>query len=155
LELVLARAGKAAIYITHAAVHRTGFELDVHAIASAEYGFDLEIFGRHWPRVGQTRDHIPSELLRIGLEFADGSKVTNIGNGHYGRGRPEGPVMSERRGHGGRTSWSQGYWVWPLPPPGKVQLVCEWPAADIALTRREVDAQVILDAAQRAQLVFS
>jgi hypothetical protein len=33
-------------------------------------------------------------------------------------------------------------------------LVCEWPAGGIALTRHEIDAQVILEAAGRAQVIF-
>ena len=33
--------------------------------------------------------------------------------------------------------------------------MCEWPALDIPLTRCEVDAQPILDAATRAQVLFS
>lgn len=34
-------------------------------------------------------------------------------------------------------------------------LVCEWPAMDIPLTRSELDAQTIRDAASRAQVIFS
>jgi hypothetical protein len=37
---------------------------------------------------------------------------------------------------------------------GPLSLVCEWPAAGIALTRVEIDAQTILDAADRAQVLF-
>ena len=58
-------------------------------------------------------------------------------------------------GGGGGGSWRQTQWVWPLPPPGPVVLVCEWPAMNIPLTRSELDAQTILDAAARAQVVFS
>jgi hypothetical protein len=32
--------------------------------------------------------------------------------------------------------------------------VCEWPAAEIPLTRHEVEAQAILDAAARATIIF-
>jgi hypothetical protein len=34
-------------------------------------------------------------------------------------------------------------------------LVCEWPAAGIPLTRHEIDARLILDAAARAEVIFS
>jgi hypothetical protein len=33
--------------------------------------------------------------------------------------------------------------------------VCEWPAAKIPLSRHEIDAQAILDAATRASVIFS
>lgn len=41
------------------------------------------------------------------------------------------------------------------PPPGTLTLVCEWPAMAIPVTRSHVDAQPILDAAARAQVIFS
>jgi hypothetical protein len=56
-----------------------------------------------------------------------------------------------RRGGG----WHASQWVWPLPPPGPVAFVCEWPVAGIPESRAEIDAQVILDAASRAQVIFS
>jgi hypothetical protein len=43
--------------------------------------------------------------------------------------------------------------VWPLPPPGPLVFACEWPAAGMALTRHEIDAQPILDAAGRTQVI--
>src|SRR5256885_6760927 len=42
------------------------------------------------------------------------------------------------------------YWVWPLPPPGPVAFVCEWPAFGIPESRAELHARLILDAAARA-----
>jgi hypothetical protein len=41
---------------------------------------------------------------------------------------------------------------WPLPPP--LALVCEWPAAGIPLTRQDIDAGKVREAAQRAQVIF-
>jgi hypothetical protein len=64
-------------------------------------------------------------------------------------------VMHAGGGGGGGGSWRQTQWVWPLPPPGILTLVCEWPAQQIASTRVELDAQVILDAAARAQVIFT
>jgi hypothetical protein len=36
-----------------------------------------------------------------------------------------------------------------------LEIVCEWPALEIPLTRSALDAQLILDAAARAQVIFS
>jgi hypothetical protein len=33
--------------------------------------------------------------------------------------------------------------------------VCQWPAAGIELTRKEIDAQLLSDAAKRAQVIFA
>jgi hypothetical protein len=41
-----------------------------------------------------------------------------------------------------------------LPPSGTVTFVCEWPAVGIPVVRHEVGAQLILDAAKRAETVF-
>jgi hypothetical protein len=44
--------------------------------------------------------------------------------------------------------------MWPLPPPGPLSFVCEWPAAGIPLTRAQIDAQALIDASARAQEIF-
>jgi hypothetical protein len=41
-----------------------------------------------------------------------------------------------------------------MPPAGTIELVVEWPAVDISLTRTPVDTGPILEAAGRAQVVF-
>jgi hypothetical protein len=41
-----------------------------------------------------------------------------------------------------------------LPPSGPLAFVCEWSAASIPVTRHEIDAQLLLDAAERAQQIF-
>jgi hypothetical protein len=89
------------------------------------------------------------------VQFADGRRATNIG----GHDRPvQGPVMWPLRGGGGggagESRFHQGYWISPLPPSGPVTVVCEWPAVGIPLVRHEVDAQLILDAAERARTIF-
>ena len=53
-------------------------------------------------------------------------------------------------GGGGGRRYDMRYWVWPLPPPGPVAFVCEWPAFGIPESRAELDARLILDAAARA-----
>ena len=86
-------------------------------------------------------------------QFPDGSKATNTGGFHHDRTPPAGPIM--HAGGGGGGSWHETQWVWPLLLPGTLMLVCEWPAMGIPLTRSELDAQPILDAATRAQAIFS
>jgi len=57
-------------------------------------------------------------------------------------------------GGGGGGRWSQGYWVWPLPPEGPLAFVCEWPIADISETRTEIDSALLRDAAGDAVTVW-
>jgi hypothetical protein len=95
------------------------------------------------------------ELLRIGVQFSDGGKATNIAGHHHDADPPPGPVLHSGGGGGGGGNWRQTQWVWPLPPPGPLSFVCEWPAVGLALTRSEINAQAIIDAAARAQALFS
>ena len=112
-------------------------------------------------------------MLRFGIEFADGSKATNTadqplvnlarGTTHTSIGSPasnapptpEGPVLQMGGGGGGAGNWRQNIWVWPLPPPGRLTFVCQWPQAGVELTRRDIEAQLILDAATRARVLFA
>ncbi len=161
-ELVLSRSETATLSIAYLDAYPEGFELEIEARTTVAY-HDLrregdsgpDVFGRHWPIVGERRDSLPPQLLRVGVQFPDGRKATNIA----GHDRPvQGPVMwplsGGGHGGGGESRFQQGYWISPLPPSGLVTVVCEWPAVGIPLVRHEVDAQVILDAADRARMLF-
>jgi hypothetical protein len=52
----------------------------------------------------------------------------------------EGPILAPRSGGGGGRHWDFRYWVWPLPPEGKVRFMCEWPARNLAPITHEIDA---------------
>jgi hypothetical protein len=67
---------------------------------------------------------------------------------------PTEPVLVHRRAGGGGGRWLQTCWVWPLPPPGSLGFVCEWPAAGIGLSLVEIEAQLIIDAAERAEFLW-
>jgi hypothetical protein len=45
--------------------------------------------------------------------------------------------------------------VWPLPPAGPVAFVCRWPAGGVGEAWRQIDADVIHEAASRAILLAS
>lgn len=157
LDLVLARTEKVAVCISRAAAYATGFELDVITMSAQDDDeIDPWLFHRRRQLLHRGGGPIAPEMLRLGVQFADGSKAMNTGGRHYAAGEPPtGPIMHSGGGGGGGGSWRQSQWIWPLPPPGVLVFVCEWPALDIPLTRCEIDAQPIIDAAARAQVVFS
>jgi hypothetical protein len=162
-ELVLSRSERTTLSIAYLDAYPEGFELEIEASTSVPWD-DLsregddhgpDVFGRHWPMAGERSDVLGSELLRVGVQFADGRTASNI----VGHDRPvNGPVMwplsGGGRGGGPESSFHQGYWVSPLPPPGPVSVVCEWPAGGIPLVRHEIDAESILTAADRARRLF-
>ena len=61
------------------------------------------------------------------------------------------PVLSSHGSQGNQRAWNAQFWLWPLPPPGPLVFVTEWPIAGIDLTRVEVDADLILEASLEAQ----
>jgi hypothetical protein len=162
-ELVLSRSERATLSIAYLDAYSEGFELKIEASTTVAWedlsreGDDCgpDVFGRHWPMVGERSDVLPPGLQRVGVQFADGRIATNIG----GHDRPvKGPVMwpltGGGRGGGRESYFDQGYWISPFPASGLVSVVCEWPAVGIPLVRYEIDAQLILDAAERARTMF-
>jgi hypothetical protein len=109
---------------------------------------------RRRPRPVRGADRIPPDQLLFGIQFSDGSKATNLEFRRHDEDAPIPPVLVEGGGGGGGSDWRQAYWVWPLPPLGPVAFVCEWPGRGIPLSRVEIDAVKIRDAAARAEILW-
>jgi hypothetical protein len=139
-----------------------GFEFDLEIVAARsedeDESLDPMLFGHARHSARRSGGEMLDEVLRIGVQFSDGRKATNTGGfSHFPpdfETPPDAPVMHSGGGGGGDRRWHQSEWVWPLPPPGPLAFVCQWPAAGVPLTRHEINAQLILDAAARSQVVF-
>jgi hypothetical protein len=161
-DLLLARSDQGAIYLEYLDAYPDGFELMVRASTSVAYDelaregdrFGPDAFGRNWPRAGERRDALPPQVLRVGVQFADGRVATSIGHDRPVGGPVLYPVGGGGRSSGGESCFRQGYWISPLPPPGTVSVACEWPAVEILVTCQEIDARLILDAAEKARAMF-
>lgn len=130
------------------------FEFDVGVLAADdEVSLDPSLNGVY-QRPGTGPEGTYPTMLRLGVEFADGRKATNVGQRSRCEGDPQSPVLWGRGGGGSGASWRQTFWMWPLPPPGPLSFVCEWPAAGIPLSRAQIDGQSIIDAAAWAQTIF-
>ena len=57
-------------------------------------------------------------------------------------------------GSGTQTRFDQRFWVMPLPPPGPVGVIVEWPARDLPAARADLDGSAIVDAAARAETLW-
>jgi hypothetical protein len=158
LRILLARNDQVALAITDATAFPNGVEFSVvlrvrsfsaEARRSLTHGspFHLDRFAGDPPS-----EEIPPELIRFGVQFADGRKATNLDDRHWhSEADPPGPVLSLRGGGGGDRAWDMRFWLWPLPPAGPLAFVAEWPLGGIALTRIEVDADPFLQAAAQAE----
>jgi hypothetical protein len=114
----------------------------------------LEPMGRMgpWQGHGRMAGATNDEVLRFGVLFADGGKATNHSRefGFEPDDEPQGPLLTEQGGGGGGYTWKQGYWLWPLPPPGQLVFVCQWTAAGVDETRVGIEMAPVIDAARDA-----
>jgi hypothetical protein len=60
-------------------------------------------------------------------------------------------MLTPHGGGGGGARWDMSFWLWPLPPPGRLAFVVEWPSEGIGETRVETDASLLRDAAARSE----
>jgi hypothetical protein len=149
ISFVLARTAELVVAVRSVTAFSRGFTFGL-AIRRQVAPKEHDPFGR------MHRGH-PPDALRFGVQFADGSKGTTYG--HPGRppgsdDKPAGPILTQRGGSGGDRTYDMEMWVWPLPPPGPLAFVVEWPAEAIPLTRHEVDAQDILEASARVEQLW-
>lgn len=150
LELALARTEEVAVAVTGAVAFPSGlaFLLCVRRRTPREGGL-----GDVWARAGGGA--LPDDLVRVGVLLSDGRRATTVDPHPDPAGDAPGAVLCPRAGTGdGLRAWDQSYWLWPLPPPGALTFVCEWPAEGIGITTTPVDAAPIVDAAARATVLW-
>ncbi|GLW30293.1 hypothetical protein Areg01_32330 [Actinoplanes regularis] len=153
-ELLLAGSDRAVIGLRGITAYTNGFDVNLVAVLRQE-DRDGRYFHLGFHRESPNEPPAP-EFLRIGVQFADGGVATNLNE--YAlfdpMEEPAGPILTHDSGGGGGRRYEMRYWVWPLPPPGPVTFVCEWPAFGIPEARAEMDGQVIRDAAARAVVAW-
>lgn len=95
------------------------------------------------------------EYLRLGVEFSDGAKWTNLpGILPSFEEEPKGPVVFPQGGGGGGNHWRMEHWMWPLPTPGKLTVHAAWPAYGVYETSATLDATRIIEAAANAEIIW-
>jgi hypothetical protein len=166
VTLVLARTDETLVGVTDVRGYPNGFVFMLRlrwglvADPDEEVPWPFPHWGSPDPLDG---DLFPDELLRFGVQFADGRRVTNMDRYPF---VPEDlpadqPVLVEAGvgGEGGRlgrgASWDLELAVQPLPPPGPLAFVCAWPGRGIPESRVEIDAGLMLDAAAAAVPFFA
>lgn len=166
VQELIGRSEEAAISLARIVAYPLGFEVTLDAFTRAlSWGWAFDERLGEWHSGEQERP--PAELLRYGVEFADGRKASNL-SGMFGgtvvamsAGDNEEPDpatdirLVPGGGHGGGRHSRQEFWVWPLPPPGPVAFVCEWPRYGIAESRVELEAASIRAAARNAIEIWS
>jgi hypothetical protein len=152
LGLVLARTDDVAVAVGGVVAYPNGLELSLAVRTRRVLEGPLHL--PYHPH--RRRDPLAPDVFRFGVQFADGRKATTLGE-PFGRAfAEEAPdiVLISHGGGGGGRRWDQSFWLWPLPPAGTLSFVCEWPAFGIELTRHDIDADLVLEAAARAVVLW-
>jgi hypothetical protein len=152
LEQILAHTDDAAIALMGLWCYPNGFDFGIDVVLRKADRRGRLLSAMHMHHMLEPGDPVPPEVLRIGLQFSDGTKLTNLPQASkpWPRGGPDGPIMLPGGRGGSDHAYSLQFWVWPLPPPGPMTIVCEWPHFHIGQTEAIIDAQVVLDAAARS-----
>lgn len=150
--LILGRSERAVVALGHVTAYSTGlsFEFVARARGLGEREAQRLMHEQH-----VLDEELADGVLRIGFEFADGSRASNLVDRRRLWGsqeQPEQPVLIQRGGGGGSSGAGNfilrpAYWLWPLPPPGAFTIYVEWPALGIALAHTKLDTTPILKAA--------
>lgn len=149
LQLVIARRKAVAVAVMNARAYPTGLEFTVSVRRPrGRSALEEPPFGCRPVSGGE----IEPEIFRFGVQFSDGRKATSLGGfPHLPDEEPPGPVLVMRGGSGGGGQWDHGFWLYPLPPPGTLAFVCEWPSEGVSLSRVEVDASLVREPADQAE----
>lgn len=144
--LLLGQSGQAAIAITAIWAYTRGFEIfTARCIRPDIPGLDED----PTPEMLRRRHADPQPAAPVfSLLLSDGTRV--VSGTAQGESEPAKPILRPRGGGGTTHSQFFRWWAWPLPPKGPLEFVCQWSIYGIAETRVRVDAQLILDAAQRS-----
>jgi hypothetical protein len=118
---------RAAVAITGISAYSAGFEIFVTARFRPGAG-SASGSGDRGP--GGPEPAPPRRSFRLGMQFANGTRVIGQHGGSRlsGDDEPAGPILRTFLGGGGPRSSFWRWWAWPLPPPGPMEFVCEWPA---------------------------
>ena len=167
VELVLGRSDSTVVLLTGMRAFPTGLEMRLGVRVSGPVrrrDLNGEVFdGRYDHRMDADWQ---AGRLKWGFELADGRRVTNVDPWPEPPGadgpasvdflawEPGRPVLQGGGGGGGSRSVDRDYWLWPLPPAGRLLVVCQWPDQGIETTSQELDAEPFMDAARRARPVW-
>jgi hypothetical protein len=144
---IAARTDAIAIVVDGLVAYSTGFSFRLSARSRPDADGHFRAGFELMRRLGGREGNVMAELL-LGVEFADGRKATTLNFGEPEDGQAR---ITQRGGGGGGGRFDTGYWVWPLPPAGDLSLVLQWDDQGVPLTRLDLDAAAIRDAAAESE----
>ncbi len=145
LELVLAHAGGTTLAIPALHVYPAGLAFELWALR------DDAVAGPADPR-----EPFPDGRPELGVELPDGRRLREADGLDEEQPRaPDRAVLFSGGGSSSDGSMRISYWLWPFPRAGRWSIVVRWPRVGIGETRTTLDAAPLVDAAERAQVLFT
>lgn len=158
VELVLGRSPRAVVMLSGMRAFPAGLAMTLHVRTRSGRHHDVlheEVFDDAGDR---HRDPVwRRDRLKWGFELADGRRATNLGpwpDLSAVDQDPDHPVLMGGGGGASDHSADRDYWLWPLPPPGPLVVVCEWVERGIERTVTQLDGDAIVAAAGRSAPVW-
>ena len=148
--MLVASSDVAEVVLNKIGVYADGYLFDVGAVARPPFAHSDEESRRKWriDRMDSLRKNepgsLPEGLLRLGVQLPDGRKATTLDYVIAPIDQPPGVVFMEIAGAGylikdNVISVRHSLWLWPIPPPGGLDILTEWPAFGIPTTRTNID----------------
>jgi|HubBroStandDraft_4_1064222.scaffolds.fasta_scaffold102005_2 hypothetical protein len=163
VEAFIGLSEQAAVGASKIIAYPDGFDLDVVAFVRRperrrRHRFPMThgpILQDHGYGLRDEDGAVAKDLVRFGVQFPDGGKVTNLDRTPMWPDATE-PMhgMEGRSGSSSDGEAQQEFWIWPIPESGDIVLVCEWPAYGIAESSLTVSGEALRAAAARARLVW-
>jgi hypothetical protein len=143
--LKFGRSEQTAIAITGMSAYSNGFEFFMTRLIRPDLlGWDED------PVPGAPRAMLTERQgLQISLQLSDGRVVTS--GKPAADAEPTEPILRSRGGGGTSHYTLSRWWAWPLPPSGPLEFIYQLGTGE---ARVGIDAQLILDAAQRSIRVW-
>jgi hypothetical protein len=151
---IVVRTAEVVVEIELVRVYPNGFTVGLMALGDprSDEGITSTLMG-----FGGGRGGDPG-FPRLGVRFADGRtagrEIHDRAVARDDRGMPTEPLVRMASGGGGSSGMRTEFWIHPLPPPGPVDIIVGLPALDDLEQTVTVDGDRIIDAAQRAQVIW-
>jgi hypothetical protein len=149
----VARSNRCAIRIADFVVYRNGFEFGLK-VRPADSVRERHPSGRPHTMPWLPLDYgsLSDDLLRLGVQFATGAKVTSLDRFRISD-KPHQACL-EIAGWETTQGWDLVCWTEPLPSKAPLHLVVEWPVFGIEMTRFVLPAREIILSSRVARSIW-
>lgn len=153
---VLGASSAATVSVIITRAYATGFEFTVETRVTPGSGYDASLFSSFYSddAAEVPEGEPPGERLRVGLEFPSGARTSTLPWSVQQQSQDAlVPVLWMTGGGSTSKVFTVEFWISPLPSPGSVRFVIEWPLMNIPEQDLVVPCASILQAAGKARLL--